>query len=267
MPLAHEEHGTGPAVVLLHGFPFDRTIWHAQARALQGHFRVILPDFAGFGASAHLTPDATIDDMADAVVALLDALHITDPVVLGGLSMGGYVALAAAVRHRARLRALMLIDTKAAADTPEAAANREKTAAAVVASRDVVPVVDGMIPRLFGPITRERHPEILAPVRALMLRSSPEAIAGALRAMAVRPDRTAILPALDLPTLVVVGEDDVISTPDEARDIVAALPNAQLTVIPRVGHMAVVEDSPAVNAALATFLHDLPTPRARPIRP
>src|SRR5262249_9389353 len=152
-----------------------------------------------------------------------------------GLSMGGYVALALLARHPKRIRGLMLMDTRAAADSPEAAGNREGLARRVEAEKNAEPVVSAMLPRLFSPFTRQNRAELITPLREVMESTAPEAIAGALRGMAIRPDRTAMLSTIDVPTLVLVGSDDVIAPPDEARTMAAAMPNAQFVAVPDAG--------------------------------
>jgi pimeloyl-ACP methyl ester carboxylesterase len=199
----------------------------------------------------------TMDEMADDVAELLDELNLPERVVLGGLSMGGYVALAAMAKYADRFRALLLIDTRAAADTPEAARNRETLARVVEVTGDVGHVVEGMVPRLFSPLTRERRPEVITPLVGSMTKASSVAVAAALRGMAARPDRTKDLPGIKVPTLVIVGADDVICPPDEARAIAAAIPMARLEVIPDAGHLTPVENPGVFNATVLEFLNNL----------
>lgn len=257
MRLAFDDRGSGTVVVLLHGFPLSRAMWREQVSGLGSTCRVITPDLRGHGESAAPEGVYTMEEMADDVVELLDALKISEPVILGGLSMGGYVALALVHRHPERVRALMLIDTKAAADTPEAAKIREETARAVLAAGNASSVIETMVPRLFGKVTPEQHPERIEPILAIMENTPPRGVAGALRGMAVRPDRRGELARIAVPTLVVVGEDDVISPPEEARAIAQALPNSRLEVIPAAGHLSPCENPGAVNAVLLGFIRSL----------
>jgi pimeloyl-ACP methyl ester carboxylesterase len=257
MLLAHADNGPGPVVVLLHGFPLDRTMWAGQVGDVGSVYRLITPDLRGFGYSAAPDEPATIDAMADDVIETLDALGLSEPVVLGGLSMGGYVALSAALRYPARFRALMLLDTKAAPDTAEAAEVRHTLARQIDESGDFGPVADGMVPRLFSPVTRQTRPELIEPLLAVMRRTVPRAASAALRAMAARPDRRGDLARITMPTLVLVGSDDVISPPDEARSIASALPDARLDIIPGAGHLAPVEKQTETNRAILTFLQSL----------
>jgi pimeloyl-ACP methyl ester carboxylesterase len=257
MLLAYDDFGPGPVVVLLHGFPLNRKIWSAQETSIGSIYRVIAPDLRGHGASAAPAGVYTMDAMAGDVLELLDALQISEKVVLGGLSMGGYVALALMALAPERFRALMLIDTRAAADTPESARNREELARIAETSGNTKHVVDAMLPRLFSEETRQRRPDLIPPVKSAMERVTPRAIAGALRGMAQRPDRTAILASIKVPTLVMVGEHDVITVPDESRAMAAALPGAQLAIIPNAGHLAPLENPDAANEVMLTFLNSL----------
>lgn len=254
MGLACIDRGDGPAVVLLHGFPLSKEMWQHQIEPLAEHYRVIVPDLRGHGESPAPGGAYAMDAMADEVVELLDDLEIRGPVVLGGLSMGGYVALSLVLRHPERVSGLMLIDTRAAADTPDAARLREQTAAGVLQSGSTSAMIETMVPRLFGKATLEKHPEKIEPILAVMGQTSPEGVAGALRGMAIRPDRRGDLGSIQVPTLVMVGEDDVISPPSEAREIAAALPHARLEVIPAAGHLAPYENPDAANDVILRFL-------------
>lgn len=257
MLLAFDDNGPGPVVVLLHGFPFDRTMWSYQVAEVGATYRVITPDLRGHGETA--APDGAypIDDMADDVIDLLDALQLTEPLVVGGLSMGGYIALSLALRYPERLRGLILIDTKAGADTPEAAANRLNLARQVEETHSTAAVVDGMLPRIFSSVTREHRPEAIEMIHERMVKTHPRAVAGALRGMAARPDRTGDLPRIAVPTLVLVGEDDAVTPPADARLMAESIPNARYEVIPNAGHLAPVENPEATSRAILAFLDGL----------
>jgi pimeloyl-ACP methyl ester carboxylesterase len=257
MLLAYDDYGPGPVVVLLHGFPLTRKIWRAQETSLGSMYRVIAPDLRGHGESAAPEGVYTVDTMADDVIELLDVLQITSPVVLGGLSMGGYVALTLMARYPQRFRGLMLIDTRATADTPEAARTREELARTVETTKSTKQVVDAMLPKLFSDETRMKRADLIPPVKAAMERTPPRGVAGALRGMAQRPDRTAMLASITVPVLVLVGAHDAITPVEESRTMAAALPNAQLVVIPGAGHLAPLENSEAANAAMLGFLGKL----------
>jgi 3-oxoadipate enol-lactonase len=248
-------------VVLLHGFPLSREMWREQLTGLGSIYRVIAPDLRGHGDSPAPEGVYTMDEMADDVVELLDTLHITERVVLGGMSMGGYVALSLVARYPERIRALLLMDTRAGADSPEAAANRETSAQSVLSAGSSAPVVGAMVPKLFAKMTLEQRPERVEPMMTIMEKTSPRGIAGALRGMAARPDRRGELPGIKIPTLVLVGEQDVITPPAEAKAMAEAIPGARLEVIPDAGHMAAYENFSAANAAILQFLNSLEGPR------
>ena len=198
-----------------------------------------------------------MEDMANDVLMLLDALRINEPVILGGLSMGGYVALALAVRHAKRLRALMLMDTRAGADTAEAARAREENAKNVEADGHVERLVESMSPKLFGETSRRRDPGLIARIEGTMRRTSPRGAAGALLGMAARPDRWADLSRITLPTLVLVGAEDQITPPAEAARMAQSLPNSHYVEIPEAGHLSPLENPESVNQALFSFLDSL----------
>jgi pimeloyl-ACP methyl ester carboxylesterase len=257
MDLAYADEGPGPVVVLLHGFPLSRAMWDQQLDGIGSIYRVIAPDLRGFGESPVPEGVYTMDAMADDVLELLETLEIMGPVVVGGLSMGGYVALSLAARYPTRVKALILMDTRAGADTPEVAQGREATAKTVIAADSAAPVVDSMLPRLFSKMTLEQQAARVEPMKAVMERTAPQGIAGALRGMASRPDRRGDLPKIAVPTLVLVGEEDIITPPAEARAMADAIPNARLEVIPGAGHLAPYENPAAANAAILRFLKGL----------
>ncbi len=257
MQLAYHDNGTGSVVVLLHGFPLDRSLWKAQVAGLQGRYRVIVPDLRGHGDSPSPAGSYPMEAMADDVAGLLEALKIGEPVVLGGLSMGGYVALAFAARYADRLRGLMLINTKASADSPEAAQGRETQAKEVEAAGSADPVVDKMIPKLFAESTRKQRPEVIEVVVEQMRKTSVDGVAGALRGMALRPDRTTDLAGIKVPTLVLTGEEDQLIPIEESRRMMETLPKGELIVIPKAGHLTPLENPEATTTAILKYLDAL----------
>ncbi|HVT27642.1 MAG TPA: alpha/beta fold hydrolase [Lacipirellulaceae bacterium] len=261
--IAYIERGTGPLVLLVHGFPLDHTMWDGQVEALTERFRVIVPDLRGFGRSplGIVDPDLgiTMEQYADDLVELLDALTIgaDNQVVLAGFSMGGYIAWQFVQKHLRRLRALVLCDARAADDTDEARAGRLKMAEKV-AEWGAARVAEMMGPKLIAPKTFESRPEVVAAVRRVVGRTAPAAIAAAQRGMARRPDMTAFLRQITVPTLVLVGADDAISPPAEMQSIALAIPDAKFVVIPNAGHMTPMENPDAVNRAMIDFITHLP---------
>jgi pimeloyl-ACP methyl ester carboxylesterase len=222
-------------------------MWRKASAALAGQRRVITPDMRGFGLSDLGSGDHSIADMADDVASLLDALKLPAATV-GGMSMGGYVALAFARRHRKRLQSLVLADTKAAADTPDARQGRQ-AAITLVETQGVAALLEKQIPRLLSASASEG---LRAEVRRLGAQP-PNAVIAAIRALRDRPDRTAELPEIAVPTLVVVGTQDALSPPEDGRAMAASMPRARVVEIPGAGHLSSLENPDAFAAALAGF--------------
>lgn len=245
--LAYESFGSGSAVVLVHAFPLDARMWTSTAQALASRCRVITPDMRGFGGSD--PAEGSIGDMADDVVAMLDELGI-ERATVGGLSMGGYVALAFADRHKTRLDRLILADTRAAADS-EAARTARAEALALVDAQGVPALVERQLSALLSPGASEA---VRAQVRSMGCAQRPDGIKAAIRALRDRPDRQRELSAIACPTLVVVGRDDVISKPAEMDAMAAAIPGARFVEIRAAGHLSNLENPTDFVAALATFI-------------
>ena len=257
MHLAFDDVGPGPVVVLIHGFPFDRSMWSHQRSSVGSIYRLILPDLRGHGTSA--APDGiyTVDEMADDVLELLDGLQLDEPVVIGGLSMGGYVALSIAARHPERLKGLILMNTRASADTPEAARVREELAGQVEASGNAEPVVAAMLPKLFSRSTFEKQPALVARMHDRMARTPARAVAGTLRGLADRPDRTSDLAKIAVPTLILAGSDDRLIPFEESQAMARLVPGSTLVTIPDAGHLAPLENHEATDSAILGFLRSL----------
>jgi pimeloyl-ACP methyl ester carboxylesterase len=257
MLLAFDDHGPGPVVVLIHGFPMDRSMWRPQLEDVGSMYRIIAPDLRGVGSTA--VPDGvyTVDLLADDVVDTLDALELDEPVVVGGLSMGGYVALSMALRRPDRVRALILMNTRAGADSPEAAANRERQAAELESAGTPDPVVDAMIPKLFAPASFDRHPDLVERIERHARKLDYRGLANTLRGLAIRPDRTGDLGKIAVPTLVLAGAEDQIIPMSEAEALARGIPGATLVTIPDGGHLAPIEDPGAANAAILRFLGEV----------
>jgi len=258
--LAYIDRGQGVPVLLLHGFPLDHTMWNAQIDALTEQCRVIAPDLRGFGESPLGAVDPehgiSMEQYADEVIELLNALNITEPIVLVGFSMGGYVAWQFVRKYGDRVRALIQCDTRAIADTDEARAGRIKMADNV-ADWGSLRVAEMMGPKLFSARALETKPQLMAEVRGVVERTPPAAIAAAQRGMAARPDVTAMLPTIQAPTLVLVGELDAISSSAEMRTIAEAIPRADFVEIPNSGHMTTMENPNAVSQSLSEFIASL----------
>ncbi len=250
--IEYDVRGDGPAVLLLHAFPLGLFMWDAQVEALAATHRVLRFDARGFGGSAADDGPLTMERIADDGAALLDHLGI-DKAVVGGCSMGGYAAFAFVRRHPQRLAGLVLQDTRAGADTAEAKANRATLAAKVLAE-GASAALEAFLPKLVGETTHRERPAVVAFLRERILATSPPAIANALHGLAARADSRETLPTIAVPTLVLVGTEDVLTPPPEAVTMAAAIPRARLDVIPGAGHLANLESPDAVNAALRSFL-------------
>ncbi len=187
------------------------------------------------------------------MAALLDRRDI-DQAVIGGVSMGGYVTMAFLRRYPDRVRGIVLVDTKAGADPEAARANRERIAATVLAERTPRVLLDDVLPGLLGETTRQTRPEVVERVRALVAEARPEAVAFAQRAMAPRPDSFDTLRGADVPALVLVGEEDQLSPPEEAEAMAKALPNARLVTIPGAGHLSPLETPEEFTRAVVAFM-------------
>lgn len=260
------------SVVFIHGFPFDGSMWTPQLDALPDGWRGIAPDLRGFGESPlngdiHETasgkrlgggiaradePVLTMALLADDIAALI-AEEADGPAVVCGLSMGGYVAFELVRRHPERVRGLVLADTRAEADSDEARENR-LLMARTARSSGTRPIATAMVPALLAGSTREGRPEVVEKVRQMILGTPVATLVAALAGMAVRRDSTGSLGGISVPTLVLVGEDDGITPPDDARRMAAAIPDAALTVVPDAGHLSGLENPAAFNAALSDFL-------------
>ena len=258
-PLHVVDMGDGPAVVLLHAFPCDGRMWDGQATALRdAGFRVIVPDLPGFGESALLDTEVNLDVVADSVIGML-AERDLDRCVLGGISLGGYVAMAILRKRPDLAAALILCDTKATADGEAARANREHLAAMCVENphRTGRILEQAVLAGLVGDTTRAERPQVLEQVRGWLYEARPETVAWYQRAMAVRPDSVSALTDCDAPVLILWGDEDTLSPRSEQDVMLAALANSELLVIPGAGHLSNVEDPGAVTSALRTFLHSL----------
>ena len=249
------ESGAGAAVVLLHPFPFDANYWAPQLASPPEGWRLLAPDFRGFGTQgAGDAPASGMDDYARDVIAMLDARKI-DRAVVAGVSMGGYVAVAMLRLAPSRIRALVLANTRIDADPPEARANRMKMLDLI--AREGSAGVAREMPKLFGATTERERPALVERVRAAIADTSAGAIEAAVRAMMARPDSTSVAAAYRGPSLIVSGEEDALTPPPLQQAMHAVMPGSILAVIPSAGHLASFEQPHAFNALLQRFLHSL----------
>jgi len=268
--IAYAERGTGVTLLLVHGFPLTHAMWRGQLDGLSNTFHVLAPDLPGFGkspwparrprnASARpsdaLGPVFSMSDYADTLDAFLRSLPIDEPVIFCGLSMGGYIAWSMVDRYPHRIAGLILCDTRAAADTPEQAAVRRRTAKGVL-DEGTEPIAAAMIPKLFARETIETAPEIVEATRGEIVATDRRTVAAAQLGMAARDDATDRLASLHCPTLLLVGEKDPITPPEAMQRMSRSIPAAHYVVVPKAAHMAPLENPRYVNRAIADFARE-----------
>jgi 3-oxoadipate enol-lactonase len=248
-PAADRPRGT---LLLLHAFPLNARMWEGQLALAGTGWRIIAPQLRGFDRGDGDPPAASVDDYAGDVIDLLDALHVKQAVI-GGLSMGGYVAFAL-LRLAARyVQGLVLADTRSEADTPDGLAGRTRMLQ-LVQDKGPAAVADEMIPKLLGETTRRTRPAVVEQVRSLALASPAAAIEGAIRALMTRPDSTPLLSSIHMPTLIVVGDEDTVTPPAASEGMRQLIGGSELVRIPHAGHLSNLERPDLFNAALAAFL-------------
>ena len=254
MEIAYSRAGAGVPLVLLHAFPLSSVMWDAQRGGLSRECEVITVDQRGFGESAApdafdgLAPNLTV--AADDLAALLDRLEV-DQFILGGLSMGGYVAMNFLRRHADRVRGLLLANTKASADPPEAAENRRRIADIVEQDGTSEVLLTEVFPKL---LSDSADPDVVRHVEALVRQAPPNAVAWAQRAMSVRPDSFDVLASLSIPVLVIAGERDALTPVTEAEAMATATADCELVVLPGVGHLSAMQAPREFNAAVSGLL-------------
>jgi pimeloyl-ACP methyl ester carboxylesterase len=246
------DQGDGPALLFVHGFPLNHTMWNAQIEEFTTAHRVIAPDLRGFGQSAVTAGTVTMEQHADDLVAILDKLGV-EKTIYCGLSMGGYIAWQFAHKFSDRLAGLVLCDTRVIADTDEVRDGRFAMAEAALADGPAT-VAETMLPKLVGPDAKANQPDVVDAIREMIMTTAPDGIAAALQGMAHRSDMTDSLDQIVVQTLVIVGEYDEISRAEEMRGIADAIAGSQFIEIPTSGHMTPMENAGAVNDALRDFL-------------
>jgi pimeloyl-ACP methyl ester carboxylesterase len=250
----YQDSGTGKEVVLLlHAFPLHAGMWSRQVEALKARYRIIAPDYPGLGKSEPRAEPSTMDLLATDILALLQNVRVSRAFV-AGCSMGGYLAFEIYRRAPSLFRGLGLCDTRAAADTPEGAQNREKFAQTAL-EKGLSWVADEMTPKLLKPTP---EPAAAKEVRALIGAGTPAGVAAAQRGMAKRPDSTPTLAKVTCPTVVVVGEEDTLTPPPEAEKMAAGIRGAKLVKIAGAGHLPNIENPKVFNETLLGFLANLP---------
>ena len=256
----YRELGEGDAdpLLLLHAFPLNGKMFEPQMEAFSGGRRVISPDLPGFGRSPRTPAQPDVGYYANCVRALLDRIGL-ERVVLGGVSMGGYIAFECMRSFPERVSGLVLANTRPDPDTEEARETRKEMALRVT-EEGIGVLVDLQMERLLSPHTRADNEGLVEKVRSIILENTPDGAVAALGAMRERPDSTATLGKIGVPTLVVGGEDDSISSPEVMGEMAAKVPDAHHVTLPRAGHLSNLEDPDGFNQALGEFLESVPTP-------
>ena len=250
--IAYRVLGEGPPVVLLHPFPANHEFWLPVAEALSTRYRVILPDMRGHGDSGVGDGPATMEKHAADIARVMDDAEIgRAPLV--GVSIGGYALFEFWRRHRGRAAALVLCNTKAPADSGEARAGRLQAANDVI-DRGTEPFFQSMVPRLLGKNTCESRPDLVEGALRMMRKMSPEDVAQVQRGMAARPDSVDTLKTINAPTLIVTGDEDILTGVNEAELMRQHISGSQLRVIPKAGHYAPWEQPEEAGKLLRQFL-------------
>jgi 3-oxoadipate enol-lactonase len=250
----YEIRGSGPPVVLLHPFPCHHEFWNPVAEALDSRYRLILPDLRGHGDSEIGEGPALMQKHAGDVARVLDAAGVAKAAFVG-CSIGGYILFEFWRRFRERVTSLALCDTRPQSDTADGRANRLKAAAAVL-EQGTEPFIESMIPKLMGRTTVSTRPDLVDGARAMMRKMSAEDISLVLRGMAERPDSVADLKSINVPTLIVIGEEDVLSTVADGELMRQNIARSELKVVPKAGHYAPWEQPELVGKVLRQFLDD-----------
>ena len=256
-PLAYKAAGKGTPVVLIHGHPFDHTMWAPQIAALSNSYQVIAPDLRGYGKSALTgTSAVAFEDYAADVLQLLDQLKI-DSFHLGGLSMGGQIIMEMFRQSPNRIKSLIFADTFAGLDTPEARQARN-VAATKLENEGMAGYADEVIGKMITPAHVKSQPAVAAHVLKMMKSTSPLAAATAMRARSERIDYlNIVLPEIDIPTLVIVGREDEFTPVARAEELQSHLQNCKLVVIDNAGHMPNLEQPEQFNKVVFDFLDSL----------
>lgn len=250
LELAYDDEGKGPAVVLLHGYPFNRSMWREQAAALRTSHRVIVPDLRNHGESSVVK--ASIPEMARDVAALMTALDVSEATICG-LSMGGYVTLSFYRQFPERVKGLVLADTRASADTGEGKQARAKQAERAL-QEGMEGIANDMLPKL---LRVNAKPEVIERVRQMILKTKPQGAAEALQAMATREDQSSFLPEINTPTLILVGREDAITPVKDSEVMQRAINGSRFEIIEEAGHVSNLDQPDRFNECLLGFLQSI----------
>jgi 3-oxoadipate enol-lactonase len=251
--LSYSDKGSGPPVVLLHAFPLNRRMWDVQIKAWLDRYRVIAPDWRGFGESPLGTGAFSMESCADDLRQLLTHLAVREKIILLGVSMGGYIAFEFVRKYQELLHALVLVATQPVADSEAARKTRYETAE-FVQKEGTGALAERLIPKLLGKTTLGTRPQVVERVCALIQSNSAEGIAKACHGLAWRRDSTPILQQIRIPTLIIAGSEDAIVPRDQAGIMRQEIANSQLSVIERSGHLITLEQPDEFDKAALNFL-------------
>lgn len=251
--ISYQDSAGGVPVLLIHGFPLSSILWEPQMADLADIGRLIAPDLRGHGNTSATPPPYTIEQLAIDCGNLLDDIGINRPFVVAGLSMGGYIAFEVFRQYPGMVAGLILAGTRAGADSEEGKKGRD-AAANLVREQGVAALVGQMLPKLLAPAAYQNNPELVTFVQEMMLETSVNGALGALVAMRERPDSTPTLPDIDVPTLIIHGAEDQIIPISEAEVMHHTIPDSQLVIIPKAGHLVNLEQPEAFNDAVRAFL-------------
>jgi len=239
-------------LILIHAFPLSARMWEPQLGLAEQGWRIVAPQLRGFGGTPASSVASSVDEYAADIIDLLDHLHIENAVV-AGLSLGGYIMFAMFRHAPGYFHGMVLADTRAQPDPPQAIEGRKHMIEAVRAGGTAA-AADEMLPKLVCDWTRTHRPEVVAGLREMMLENPSDVVAGAITALMTRPDSRPLLPTVRCPTLVIVGDQDAITPPPMSEEMQQLIPGAELAVIPDAGHMSNMEQPERFNSALARFL-------------
>jgi pimeloyl-ACP methyl ester carboxylesterase len=243
------EKGQGNPILFIHGYPLSKELWKPQVDGLSDTFHTIAIDLRGHGETPPINGEYSMDLLADDCLALLHSLEIKQPVILCGLSMGGYVCFAFYRRYPHLVRGLILAATRATSDSPEARANRDK-AVMIAKEKGAAEIASSMLPKMFAPITYSRDQKLVNDIYVMMSNTSTEGIIGALMGMKNRPDSSPMLSSISVPTVIIHGTDDQLISLSEAQHMHDHIPGSRLVIIPGAGHLLNLEAPNSFNQAI-----------------
>jgi len=251
--LAYDQIGNGTPLLFIHGYPLSRKIWKPQMEGLADIASMIAVDLRGHGESFPFAGPYPMDLLADDCIQLLDIVNIKSPIVVCGLSMGGYVTMSLFRKYPHLIKGMILTSTRSGPDSPEAKSNRD-LGTQNVRDHGVAIIVESMLPKLVSPITISSQPNLLKIIRDIMMETSMNGVVGALQGMKDRPDSTPLFPHIKCPALIIHGADDQLISYREAEVMNQRLPDSRLVILPEAGHLPNLEQPERFNQAVLDFI-------------